>query len=135
MKKHILTICCLLIVAFVVAQKPAKLPDATDSKDEFSLFSKDTWLGRFQKKQEKIIVKLGLNDVQRRSLDTMNDSYVMQRAAFFDDDSLQRKDRKADILQLQKNRLSKFQNILTPEQLKKWDDFRRGQKKKVFRKK
>ena len=135
MKKHILTIGCLFIVAFVVAQKPVKLPDATDSKDDFSLFSKDTWLGRFQKKQEKIVVKLGLNDAQRRSLDTMNDSYVMQRAAFFDDDSLQRKDRKTEIQQLQKDRVTKFQNILTPEQRKKWDDFRRGQKKKVFRKK
>ena len=135
MKKHILTIGCLLIVAFAFAQKPVKLPEATDSKDEFSLFSKGTWLGRFQKKQEKIITKLGLDDTQRRSLDTMNDSYVMQRAAFFDDDSLQRKDRKADILLLQKNRVAKFQSILTPEQRKKWDEFRRGQKKKVFRKK
>ncbi len=135
MKKYILTIGCLFIVAFVVAQKPAKLSNATDSKDDFSLFSKDSWLGRFQKKQEKIVVKLGLNDGQRRSLDTMNDSYVTQRAAFFDDDSLQRKDRKTDILQLQKKRLSKFQSILTPEQAKKWEEFRRGQKKKVFRKK
>ena len=135
MKKYILTIGCLLVVALLAAQKPVKLPEATDSKDEFSLFSKGTWLGRFQKKQEKMVTKLGLDDTQRRSLDTMNDSYVMQRAAFFDDDSLQRKDRKADILQLQKNRIAKFQSILTPEQRKKWDDFKRGQKKKVFRKK
>ena len=135
MKKHILTIGCLFIIAFVAAQKPIKLPEATDSKDEFSLFSKSNWLGRFQKKQEKMVTKLGLDDTQRRSLDTMNDTYVTQRAAFFDDDALQRKDRKADIKQLQKDREAKFQSILTPEQRKKWDDFRRGQKKKVFRKK
>lgn len=135
MKKHILTISCLMIVAVLAAQKPAKLPEPTDSKDDFSLFSKDTWLGRFQKQQNKIVSKLGLNEVQRRSLDTMNDTYVTQRSALFDDKNLERKDRKAEIGQLQNARSTKFQSILTPEQLKKWEEFRRGQKKKVFRKK
>jgi hypothetical protein len=135
MKRQILTISCLFIVAFLAAQKPTKLPNVTDSKEEHTLFSKNTWLGRFQKSQEKMIGKLGLDEAQRRSLDTMNDRYVTQRAAFFDDKELDRKDRKADILQLNNDRYTKFKSILTPEQLKKWDDFRRGQKKKVLRKK
>lgn len=135
MKRHILTISFLLIAAFAIAQKSAKTPTATASKDGFSLFSKDTWLGRFQKQQEKMVTRLGLDEPQRRSLDTMNDIYVTQRAAFFDDKSLKRNNRKEDIQQLQKDRYAKFKNLLTPEQLEKWDDFRKGQKKKVLRKK
>jgi Spy/CpxP family protein refolding chaperone len=131
MKKQILTISFLLIAAFAFAQKP----NEATAKEEFSLFSKDTWMGRFQKRQQKMVKKLGLDETQKRSLDTMNDVYVTQRAAFYDDKSLERRDRKADIKQLQKDRYAKFQNILTPEQLQKWEDLRKGQKKKVFRKK
>jgi Spy/CpxP family protein refolding chaperone len=135
MKRHILTIGFFLIAALLIAQKPAALPNEATVKDDFSLFSKDTWLGRFQKQQSKMVSKLGLNEQQRRSLDTMNDIYVTQRAAFFDDDSLARRDRKTDIRQLQNERYAKFKNLLSPEQLKKWEELRRGQKKKVFRKK
>jgi Spy/CpxP family protein refolding chaperone len=135
MKKQILTIAFLLFAAFAIAQKPKVVPQVTDSKEGFSLFSKETWIGRFQKKQDKMVKKLGLDEQQRRSLDTMNDVYVTQRAAFFDDDSLARRQRKTDIRQLQKDRYTKFQSLLTPEQLKKWEDLRKNQKKKVFRKK
>lgn len=135
MKKQILATAFLLFAAFAIAQKPKVAPQVTDSKEGFSLFSKETWMGRFQKKQEKMVTKLGLDEQQRRSLDTMNDIYVTQRAAFFDDDSLARRERKTDINQLQKDRYAKFQSLLTPEQLRKWQDLRRGQKKKVFRKK
>jgi Spy/CpxP family protein refolding chaperone len=135
MKRHILTIGFFFIVAFVNAQKPAVSPAAASAKEEFTLFSKDTWMGRFQKRQQKMVEKLGLDEQQRRSLDTMNDIYVTQRAAFFDDSTLARHDRKVDIKQLQKDRYAKFQNLLSPEQLKKWDELRKGQKKKVFRKK
>lgn len=135
MKKYILAIGFLFAVALVSAQKPAvKSPDGS-AKEGFSLFSKDNWMGRFQKRQDKMVKKLGLDDAQRRSLDTMNDVYVTQRASFYDDKSLERRDRKADIKQLQKDRVAKFQSILTPEQTKKWDDLRKSQKKKVFRKK
>jgi Spy/CpxP family protein refolding chaperone len=135
MKRQILTISFLLIAAFAFAQKPVVNPADASAKEEFSLFSKNTWMGRFQKGQEKMSKKLGLDEQQRRSLDTMNDAYVTQRASFYDDKSLERRDRKADIKQLQKDRVAKFQNILTPEQLQKWEDLRKGQKKKVFRKK
>jgi Spy/CpxP family protein refolding chaperone len=135
MKKHILAIGLLFFVALVSAQNPVVKPVDASAKEEFSLFSKDTWMGRFQKGQEKMVKKLGLDEQQRRSLDTMNDAYVSQRAAFYDDKSIERRDRKADIKQLQKDRYAKFQSILTPEQLQKWEDLRKGQKKKVFRKK
>jgi Spy/CpxP family protein refolding chaperone len=135
MKKHFLTISFLLIATLVMAQKPKATPQVTDSQEGFSLFSKDTWIGRFQKKQEKFVKKIGLTEQQRRSLDTMNDIYVTQRAAFLDDSSIARRDRKEDIRQLQKDRYAKFQSLLTAEQLKKWEDLRKGQKKKVFRKK
>jgi Spy/CpxP family protein refolding chaperone len=135
MKKHILTISFLLFAAFIFAQKPAALPQDATAKEEFSLFSKNTWMGRFQKGQQKMVKKLGLDEQQKRSLDTMNDIYVTQRASFYDDKSLERRDRKTEIKQLQKDRVTKFQSILTPEQLQKWEDLRKGQKKKVFRKK
>ena len=135
MKKQILTIVFFLFALCAYAQKTAATPSATASKEGFSLFSKDTWIGRFEKKHQKIAEKLGLDEAQRRSLDTMNDVYVSQRAAFFDDKTLGRRDRKADIQQLQKDRVTKFQSLLTPEQLKKWEDLRRGQKKKILRKK
>ncbi len=135
MKKHILTIGLLFIVALVNAQKPVVKPPDASAKEGFSLFSKDNWMGRFQKRQDKMVQKLGLDEAQRRSLDTMNDAYVSQRAAFYDDTLLDRNDRKADIKQLQKDRAAKFQSLLTAEQLKKWDALRKGQKKKVFRKK
>jgi Spy/CpxP family protein refolding chaperone len=135
MKKHILTIGLLFFVALVSAQKPVVKPTDASAKDEFVLFSKDTWMGRFQKGQEKMVKKLGLDEQQKRSLDTMNDIYVSQRAAFYDDKSIERRDRKADIEQLQKERYTKFQSLLTPEQRAKWEELRKGQKKKVFRKK
>ena len=135
MKKQILTLAFFLFTLCIYAQRPAAAPTATDSKEGFSLFSKGSWIGRFEKKHQKMAEKLGLDEAQRRSIDTMNDVYVSQRAAFFDDKSLKNRDRKADILQLQKDRLSKFQSLLTPEQLKKWEDLRRGQKKKILRKK
>jgi Spy/CpxP family protein refolding chaperone len=135
MKKHFLTIGFLLFVVCVMAQKPTVTPQASGTKDEFALFSKDTWIGRFQKQQEKFVKKIGLTEQQRRSLDTMNDIYVTQRAAFLDDSSMARRDRKEDLKQLQKERYTKFQSLLTAEQLKKWEDLRKGQKKKVFRKK
>jgi Spy/CpxP family protein refolding chaperone len=135
MKKHFLIIVCLFTTVLVSAQKPVvKSPDGS-AKEGFSLFSKDNWMGRFQKRQDKMVQKLGLDDQQRRSLDTMNDAYVSQRAAFYDDAALGRHGRKVDIKQLQKDREAKFQNLLTPEQLKKWGELRKGQKKKVFRKK
>jgi Spy/CpxP family protein refolding chaperone len=135
MKKQFLTISFMLIAAFVMAQKPKVTPQASEPKEGFSLFAKDSWIGRFQKQQEKFVKKIGLTEQQRRSLDTMNDLYVTQRAAFLDDSSLARRDRKEDIRELQKERYAKFQSLLTPEQLKKWEELRKAQKKKVFRKK
>ncbi len=135
MKKQILTITFFLFALCAYAQKSVGKPSATASKEGFSLFSKDSWIGRFEKKHQRMAEKLGLDAAQRRSLDTMNDVYVSQRAAFFDDKTLGRSDRKADILQLQKDRMSKFESLLTSEQLKKWTDLRRGQKKKILRKK
>jgi Spy/CpxP family protein refolding chaperone len=135
MKKQFLTISFLLIAVFAMAQKPKAKPPVTDAQEGFSLFAKDTWIGRFQKRQEKFVKKIGLTEQQRRSLDTMNDIYVTQRAAFLDDSSIARRDRKDDIRQLDKERYTKFQSLLTAEQLKKWEDLRKGQKKKVFRKK
>lgn len=135
MKKQILTIVFFLFALCAYAQKTTTKPNTTASKEGFSLFSKDTWIGRFEKQHQQMAEKLGLNEAQRRSVDTMNDVYVSQRAAFFDDKSLDRRDRKTEIKQLQKDRLAKFQSLLTPEQLKKWEDLRRGQKKKVLRKK
>jgi hypothetical protein len=135
MKRHILTIGFLLITLLVSAQKPTIKPTDASAKEEFSLFSKATWMGRFQKQQEKMVKKLDLDEQQRRSLDTMNDIYVSQRAAFYDDSSIDRHARKADIRQLQKDRYTKFQSLLSAEQMKKWEELRKGQKKKVFRKK
>jgi hypothetical protein len=135
MKRQILTISFCLFSVFLMAQQPAMLPNDASAKEGFTLFSKDTWMGRFQKGQQKIVVKIGLDEAQRRSLDTMNDVYVSQRAAFYDDKNLDRRDRKADIKQLQKERYDKFISLLSPEQLKKWNDLRKGQKKKVLRKK
>lgn len=135
MKKQFLTIVLLCIATFAVAQKPKVTPQASEHKEGFSLFAKDSWIGRFQKRQEKFAQKIGLTEQQRRSLDTMNDLYVTQRAAFLDDSSLARRDRREDIKELQKERYAKFQNLLTTEQLKKWEELRKMQKKKVFRKK
>jgi hypothetical protein len=87
MKKQFLTIGFMLIAAFAMAQKPKVTPQASATKEEFTLFAKDSWIGRFQKQQEKFVKKIGLTEQQRRSLDTMNDIYVTQRAAFLDDSS------------------------------------------------
>ncbi|MDZ7879186.1 MAG: T9SS type A sorting domain-containing protein [Saprospiraceae bacterium] len=100
MKKQFLTIVLLCIATFAVAQKPKVTPQASEHKEGFSLFAKDSWIGRFQKRQEKFAQKIGLTEQQRRSLDTMNDLYVTQRAAFLDDSSLARRDRREDIIDL-----------------------------------
>jgi Spy/CpxP family protein refolding chaperone len=120
-------LCCFASLA--VAQR------TTNSDESISKAQEKSWLSVFEKRQAKYMNMLKLTDDQKRSLDTVNDAYVVQRAALFDENGLNRRDRKKEIKGLRVEREQKFRNLLSPEQLAKWEDFKKRHKKKVLPKK
>jgi Spy/CpxP family protein refolding chaperone len=135
MKSIILTVCLSVFSFLAFAQKKAPLSSAKETQPTFTVPMMNTWLGRFEKRQTKMIQLLGLSTEQKHSLDTFNDHYVTQRATLQEDKSVSVKTRTEKIKLLSQERETKFKNLLTPEQLNKWNDLRKGQKKKTFRKK
>ena len=134
MKKYLLLSCLTLIIGVVSAQTPKA---TVNQQSDFSFISpqSDKWINQFERKQLKMVSILALTDAQKRSLDTMNDMYVTQRAAMFDDNTVKKAERKDDIQALRMERMKKFQQLLSPRQLAKWIELRKGQQKKVFKKK
>ncbi|MBL7817732.1 MAG: hypothetical protein JNL70_22180 [Saprospiraceae bacterium] len=121
--------------ALSYAQKPLPSKGDDDSLPSFTVARKDTWLHRFEKRQQKTVELLGLTEPQKRSLDVLNDNYVTQRANLQEDKTLNLQSRQAKIETLRRERETKFKNILTVTQLAKWNELRKLQKKKTFRKK
>ena len=137
MKHWLISFCLLWSVAFVAAaQEPAKTAGAdSDEAPAFTTPKSTSWLGKFERHQTKMVTYLQLTDTQRRSLDTVNDQYVTQRAALYEDKALDRHDRKGKLHDLRQSRETRFQTMLNAEQLEKWNDLRKGKKKQIFRKK
>jgi Spy/CpxP family protein refolding chaperone len=124
---------CLLILSCFISLAAAQR--TTNSDESISKANDKSWLGGFEKRQAKYINLLKLTDAQKRSLDTVNDTYVVQRAALFDENGLNRRDRKQEIKTLRVEQEQKFRHLLSPEQLLKWEDFKKRHKKKVLPKK
>ena len=136
MKSSILIAVLTSFCTFVFAQKPEAKTRAEDSTEPaFAVPMTNTWLNRFEKRQNKMIKIIGLSQLQKRSLDTLNDHYVTQRAILQDDKSINLHTRNAKTQLLRREREAKFKSFLTPEQIIKWNDLRKGQRKKTFRKK
>ena len=134
--KSLILVAFLTLFSFLAyAQKPAPLSSEEDTKPTFSVPMNNTWLGRFEKRQTKMIQLLGLTPAQKRSLDTLNDHYVMQRATLQEDKTVNLHTRSAKIELLRRERESKFKTHLTEKQIEKWNEMRKTQKKKTFRKK
>ena len=117
------------------AQKPTTNNGADNDQLNFTVPKKDSWLDRFEKRQTKMIQLLSLSEQQKRRLDTLNDHYVTQRATIHEDKTLNMKARLAKVETMRRQRESKFKSILNDSQLSKWNDLRKTQKKKTFRKK
>ncbi len=135
MKSIILTVCLSVFSFLAFAQKKAHLSSAEETQPIFAVPMNNTWLGRFEKRQTKMIQLLGLSTEQKQSLDKFNDNYVTQRATLQEDKSINVRTRTAKIALLHQEREEKFKSLLTPHQLQQWNELRKGQKKKTFRKK
>jgi hypothetical protein len=127
----------LLTISHTVAFAQKTLPNiATDDvQPNFTVPLTNTWLARYEKRQTKMVKILGLNTQQKRSLDTFNDRYVTQRAILQEDKSLNVRTRLSKNELMRRERDAAFRNILNAQQLAKWNDLRKVQKKKAFRKK
>ena len=117
----------------IYAQKPT--PKADTEETDFTTPTKNSWLDNFEKRQKKMIKLLSLNEQQRRSLDTLNDRFVTQRVQLQEENTLNLRARLAELEIMRRERESKFRNLLTDAQLEKWNNLRKGQRKKSFRKK
>ena len=135
MKSLVILVCLTTISFFAAAQKSVPNSAEEDSKPNFTVPMANTWLDRYEKRQSKMIQILGLSTAQKRSLDTLNDRYVTQKAILHEDKSLNLRARVSKNEVLRRERDSKFRSLLNPEQVAKWNELRKTQKKKTFRKK
>ena len=132
MKSLIFLVCMTAFSFSALAQKPN---GAEETQPNFTVPLTNTWLDRFEKRQTKMIQILGLSSEQKRSLDTLNDRYVTQKALLHEDKSLNMRARLSKNELMRRERDTKFRGLLKPEQLAKWNELRKAQKKKTFRKK
>ncbi len=133
MKSYIFSIGLIAFGWHLSAQQPVRTTATEES--EFTIPLKNSWLEKFEKRQTKMIKLLSLTDPQKRSLDTLNDRYVTQKALLQEDKSLNLRTRLAHLEVMRRERETKFRGILTNAQLAKWNDLRKQQRKKAFRKK
>ena len=135
MKSLILSVILTSFCFFAYAQRSAPLSSAEDSQPNFTVPMNNSWLGRFEKRQSYMVKRLGLTTEQKKSLDTLNDHYVVKRAVLQEDRTVARRTRIDSIKVLRKDRETSFKSFLTDAQRQKWDELRKAQKKKTFRKK
>ena len=135
MKSLILSVILTSFCFLATAQRPAPLSSAEDSQPNFTVPMNNSWLGRFEKRQSYMVKRLGLTTEQKKSLDTLNDHYVVKRAVLQEDRTVARRTRIDSIKVLRKDRETSFKSFLTDAQRQKWDELRKAQKKKTFRKK
>ena len=133
MKSSIFSLILLALSIQTYAQHTQ--PKAESDESEFTVPTKNSWLGNFEKRQTKMIQLLSLNVQQKRSLDTLNDRFVTQRVQLQEENTLNLRARLAELEILRRERETKFRNLLTDAQLEKWNNLRKGQRKKTFRKK
>jgi hypothetical protein len=135
MKKHLTAtalFCCFSLFLWSQKTTPAQ---GEQSYPNFTEPLRDTWLGKFERHQKRIAKLLTLSEAQLNRLDSLNDVYVTQRAALLEDKSNSRRDKKMELIGLQGERETRFKNILTESQLKKWSELKKSKKKKAFKKK
>ena len=101
----------------------------------FSAPTSGSFLNKFERRELRIAHTLKLDVVQLKSLDDINDTYVTQVAALYDNKNISKKNRKADIYNLKKSRRENFEMMLSPVQLQQWQEMRKSKQKKVFRRK
>ena len=134
MKSLIFSVIFSAFCFFAHAQKPVPLSSADESHPNFAVPMNNSWLGRFEKRQSHMVKRLGLTTEQKKSLDTLNDHYVVKRAVLQEDKTVARRTRIDSIKVLRKNRETSFKSFLNDAQRQKWDELRKAQKKKTFRK-
>ena len=117
----------------IFAQKPT--PKADTEETDFTAPTKKSWLYNFEKRQTKMIQLLRLTEPQKRSLDTLNDRFVTQRVQLQEENTHNLRARLAQLEILRRERETKFRNLLTDAQLEKWNNLRKGQRRKTFKKK
>ncbi len=135
MKSLIFSICLTALSLQASAQQNVPNTATEDTQSEFTVPKTNSWLDRFEKRQTKMIKLLNLSDQQKHSLDTLNDRYVTQKVLLQEDNSLNMRARTVHLEVMRRERETKFRDLLTDNQLKKWNDLRKGQRKKTFRKK
>jgi endonuclease/exonuclease/phosphatase family metal-dependent hydrolase len=134
--KSIILLICLTVLSFQAsAQKKSPNTVTEDTQSDFTVPKTNSWLDRFEKRQTKMIQLLNLSEQQKHSLDTLNDRYVTQKVLLQEDKSLNIRARTAHLEVMRRERENKFRDLLTNTQLSKWNDLRKGQRKKTFRKK
>lgn len=125
-------------VFFILIGVYSMVLNAQTSASELTSFSAPTsgsFLNKFERRELRVAHTLKLDVVQLKSLDDINDTYVTQVAALYDNKNLSKKDRKVDIKNLKKSRRENFELMLSPVQLQQWQEMRKSKQKKVFRKK
>ncbi len=135
MKSIIFSICLIALSLQASAQQTVPNTATEDTQSDFTVPKTNTWLDRFEKRQTKMIKLLNLTVQQKHSLDTLNDRYVTQKALLQEDKALNLRARTAHLEIMRRERETKFRDLLTDNQLEKWNDLRKGQRKKTFRKK
>ena len=93
MKSLTLSVILTSFCVFAYAQRPAPLSSAEDSQPNFTVPMNNSWLGRFEKRQSHMVKRLGLTTEQKKSLDTLNDHYVVKRAVLQEDRTVTRRTR------------------------------------------
>lgn len=135
MKSLIFSICLTALSLQASAQQHVPNTATEDTQSDFTAPQTNSWLDRFEKKQTKMLKQLNLTEQQKHSLDTLNDRFVTQRVLLQEDNTLNMRTRTAHLETMRRERETKFRDLLTEAQLTKWNNLRKGQKKKTFRKK
>ncbi len=135
MKSIIFSICLIALSLQASAQQNAPNTATKDTQSDFTVPKTNSWLDRFEKRQMKMIKLLNLTEQQKHSLDTLNDRYVTQKVLLQEDKALNLRSRTAHLEVMHRERETKFRELLSETQLTKWNDLRKGQRKKTFRKK
>ncbi len=135
MKSLIFSICLSAVNLQAFAQQNVPNTAIEETQSDFTAPQTNSWLDRFEKKQTKMLKQLNLTEQQKHSLDTLNDRFVTQRVLLQEDNTLNMRTRTAHLETIRRERETKFRDLLSDVQLTKWNNLRKGQKKKTFRKK
>ena len=79
---------------------------------------------RAEKMTHKMVEKLSLNEKQAKSLEKVNLDFAKKREAMFNDNKAERQKNKEAMKKLNDEQKAAIGKILTPEQMKKWEELK-----------